>query len=418
MTSMSTDYSEVLPLPDFDRELGLDELLSGIDSKKLGDNLIGLLGSPARLVSVDDDVVFGGEIAAPLQREVITLELEPVAYLEMPEGVGERGKLAASLVETLLQRSARYLMASDIHLQIVQSDYEALRQKHAALMASERRYKELAGELEQRVDAQVATIKKAQHALYQAEKNASVGQLAAGVAHEINNPIGFVGSNLSTSRRYLDSLVAFYQKALQTKGGDEIASLWTGGEMDLLVEDFHDLLNESVDGVKRIATIIKDLKGFSCVDQAEDELADINNCIKNACTMIKKEIALDVSVTLELADLPSLQCHPGNISQMVFNILRNAGQACGKSGTIQVSSLLAADSVRVTITDSGSGVDEAISERIFEPFFTTREIGEGKGLGLTVSRDIAQSYGGDIVVESVPGSGATIAFWLPLQVQS
>ena len=194
---------EILPR-NFDREFTLSELLSGVAKERLSAALAGLLGPDFRLSSRLGEVLVGTAVdLAGAVRVAVRHDLEPLGWLE---AVAAENKIraAAALLELLLYQGARYHMAADLHIEVVNADYAALQTQHAALQASEARYRELSRQLESRVQQQVGVIESTQRQLYQAEKMASVGQLAAGVAHEINNPIGFIRSNLSTARGYVE----------------------------------------------------------------------------------------------------------------------------------------------------------------------------------------------------------------------
>lgn len=398
----------------FDREFGLHELLSAAVLGKLGPGLAALLGEDFRLIATDGEVVLGGTAALDgVRRVAVRHDLEPIAYLESSHADDARLSVAAGLVELLLQLSARYRMASEIHIEAIHADYEALQQKHAALMESEARYKALSENLEQRVKEQVKTIEQAERQLYQAEKMASVGQLAAGVAHEINNPIGFIRSNLSTALSYVEkmALLAAPVKARDPAG---IAAAWQRADMDFVLEDFRSLLGESIDGADRVARIVADLKGFSSVDRTENELVNLNDNLRSVCNVAASQTRDRAEVILELGDIPLLRCQAGRLNQVFLNLLLNAAQAMKEAGEIRIRSAVEDDEIVIRFSDTGCGIEESVLSRIFDPFYTTRDVGSGTGLGLTVSRDIVQAHGGRIGVESKVGAGTTFTIHLPL----
>jgi len=404
---MGLQHDCQVSLPAFDRELGLDDLLKGIDRGRLLAALAVLTGGPVRLTEA------GGEQGGG-QRVALRADLETVGYLETDVDAGGRLGAAAQLVELLLDSGRRYVMASDLHREAVQSDYEELQRKHAALAISEARYKELAAQLEQRVAEQVKTIETAQRQLYQAEKLASVGQLAAGVAHEINNPVGFIKSNLNTACSYLDALIGH---AAQLKGGaerDALVRAWQEQDLDFVLSDFQELLQESIGGAERVTRIVSDLKGFSNVDRPDEEMADINEVIRGVCNVAGREIARHAELVLDLGTLPRTRCRPGHLGQAFLNLLLNAAQAMQGGGEIRVESVMHMHDICVRIMDNGPGIPEDVRERIFDPFFTTRDIGQGTGLGLTVSRDIVQAHGGRLLLDSEVGRGTTVAIYLPV----
>lgn len=399
---------------DFDRDLTLAELLGGVSRTKLLAALTGLVGAGFCLTDADGQVLLG---SAPTseggRRQPLILDIEPLGYLE---GVCAEEKLhaATTLLELLLHAILRYRMASTLHTEAVNADYEALQLKHAALLESEARYRTLARELEERVREQVQVIENAQRQLYQAEKLASVGQLAAGVAHEINNPIGFIISNLNTGRGYIERFKTLAPLVLGGGNVDSIAAAWRDGEMDYLIEDFSQLIDESLSGANRVAHIVSDLKGFSNVDGAEEAMVDLNGNIRAAANMITPILPPGVAIELDLQPIPRLLCLTAHLNQVLLNLLKNASQAIAGQGTITVASDVADNAIRIRVSDDGCGIPSDILPRIFEPFFTTREVGSGTGLGLTVSRGIVQAHGGRIEVASEVGKGTTFTVYLPL----
>ncbi|TSA41270.1 MAG: two-component sensor histidine kinase [Betaproteobacteria bacterium] len=397
----------------FDRELTLADLLGGINRDKLRGALSALAGAGFRLLDGSGTPLLGGATAAQgTMRLPLVLDLEPLGYLE---GAGDEDTLRAvvALLELLLRASARYRMASTLHVEAVSADYEALQHKHVALQESEARYKALAEELEQRVREQVQALDAAQRQLYQAEKLASVGQLAAGVAHEINNPIGFIRSNLKTGRDYLERFKAL---APLVQGGDMggVTVAWREGELEFVLNDFSQLLDESLAGADRVARIVADLKGFSNVDGAEEAMVDLNDNIRAAANMIAPGLPAGIELKLDLQPIPRLLCLPGHLNQVLINLLKNASQAIAGQGTVTVASDVAEGHIRIRVSDDGCGIPADTLRRVFDPFFTTRDVGAGTGLGLTVCRDIVQAHGGRIDVASAVGKGTTFSVYLPL----
>ena len=322
-------------------------------------------------------------------------------------------RAAANMLELFMQSGARYFMASEMHIEVVKADYEELQRRHAALMESEARYKALAENLEMRVKEQVNTIESARRQLYQAEKLASVGQLAAGVAHEINNPIGFIRSNLGTAQSYVQK---FQSVAGQVKssGNAALATAWQTADLDFVLADFPSLLQESVDGADRVARIVSDLKGFSSIDQPEEEIVDLNDCIRSACNVATNQINSRADLKLALGELPPLRCKAGHLSQVFLNLLLNAAQAMKERGEIRIQSGIENGQIVIRFSDTGCGIPPEVLPRIFDPFFTTQDVGSGSGLGLTVSRDIITAHGGNIEVESEVGTGTTFTIYLPV----
>ncbi|MFC5300121.1 ATP-binding protein [Azospira restricta] len=267
-----------------------------------------------------------------------------------------------------------------------------------------------------------ARIGQLEGQLLQSEKLAAVGQLAAGVAHEINNPVGFVGSNLGALGTYIGrlfELIAAYEAMEQAlpavhPARQEVARLRATLEVDYLRQDIPDLLRESVDGLDRVKRIISDLKGFSRVDDGRHEAVDLHRGLESTLNVIWSELKYKAQVVREFGELPPVVCIPGQINQVFMNLLVNAAQAIETTGTITLRTGTAGDRVWVEISDTGKGIPADIRARIFEPFFTTKPVGKGTGLGLSISRDIVERHGGRLEVQSAPGEGTTFRITLPV----
>ena len=396
----------------FDQDFALGELLPPPVRERLRVALTPLLDTPFSLLDAQG-APLPGEAELAGERAPLVLELEPLGFLQSPCADAARLRAAATLVELLLRSTARYKMASRLHLESVRADYEALQVKHFALQESEARYRALSGNLEQRVAQQVQTIENAQRQLYQAEKMASVGQLAAGVAHEINNPIGFIRSNLGTAHGYVKKLRALapWVKAQDMK---QLTAAWQQGDIDFLLQDFDVLLQESASGADRVARIVADLKSFSSVDRAETEIVNLNDSLRSVCNIAAPQLRERAELRLELGELPPLRCHARHLNQVFLNLLRNASQALKHRGVVCLRSRLENGEIVVNVQDDGAGIAPNVLPRVFDPFFTTRDVGEGTGLGLTVCRDIVRAHGGRIEIDSAVGQGTTVTVYLPV----
>jgi len=393
----------------FDREWQLGELLDGPLLEQFGANLRTLLASELAISDAAGQTLWG--IAPPdAQRLPLILELEPIGYLLGHARDSGRLTAARNLLQIQLRAQVRFRMASSLHLEAVAEDFESLRREHARLSESEARYKALSEELEERVRQQVAVLEERQQMLYQAEKLASVGQLAAGMAHEINNPLGFVRSNLSTFTKYLEKL-----GELKIALGEDLAA-WQTLDLDFVLEDGVDLLQESAKGLERIARIVADLKSFSNVDRASEEFTDLNDCLQQAAGIVEKQLPAGINIQLDLLPLPRLICLPGHINQLFFNVIRNAMQAiqdAGRPGSIRISSEANEAGIAIRIRDDGIGMQPAQLERAFEPFYTTRPVGAGVGLGLSTARNIVLAHSGRITLDSQPDGGTTVSIFFP-----
>jgi len=274
------------------------------------------------------------------------------------------------------------------------------------------------------LEAAHAELKASQSRILQQEKMASIGQLSAGVAHEINNPIGFINSNLTTLGKYASRLIVYlgeqerlFREHGMTEIGEELARQRRKLKIDYIVEDLQELISESLEGTDRVKKIVLDLKGFSRVDDAECKEVDLHECLESTINIAWNEIKYKATLRREYGDIPRVHCFPQQLNQVFMNLLVNAAHAIEEQGEITVSTGMVDDMVNVSIADTGCGIREEVRKRIFEPFFTTKEVGKGTGLGLSISYDIVKKHHGEIVVESEPGRGTTFHVRLPLKVE-
>jgi hemerythrin-like metal-binding protein len=256
--------------------------------------------------------------------------------------------------------------------------------------------------------------------LVQSEKMAAVGQLAAGVAHEINNPIGFVNSNLGTLRLYTTQLLALID-ATEVSPAESPAlaarlqQLKSTADLPYLRDDLAALLQESQDGLDRVKHIVQSLKDFAHPDSDEMSPADLLTGLENSLHVVASQLRGKVDIVRDLQPLPHVNCVAGQINQVFMNLLLNAVQAIEGHGSITLRSGSADHQVWVEIADTGCGMTESVRQRLFEPFFTTKPVGKGTGLGLSISWDIiAHKHGGRIDVQSEPGQGSRFTVWLPI----
>jgi two-component system NtrC family sensor kinase len=287
--------------------------------------------------------------------------------------------------------------------------------RHAAEQALMKSYAEL-----QEAKQQQDTLHRQ---LVQSEKMASIGQLAAGVAHEINNPIAFVSSNLGTLQDYIRQLLGMLTvyEELETVAVGHPGELQKARQMretvelDYLREDVVSLLKESIDGVQRVRTIVQNLKDFSHAGEVERQLTDLHPGIESTLNIVWNEIKHKAQVKKEYGDILPIEAVPAQLNQVFMNLLVNAAQAIESYGVITIRTGQDSDSggVWVEIADTGKGIEPEVLPRIFEPFFTTKPIGQGTGLGLSLSYGIIQQHGGSIEVQSEVGCGTTFRVRLP-----
>ncbi|MFU8818334.1 MAG: sensor histidine kinase [Desulfurivibrio sp.] len=266
-------------------------------------------------------------------------------------------------------------------------------------------------------------LKASQAKLLQQEKLASIGQLAAGVAHEINNPVGFVTSNLGSMVKYLNRLGEFIERQQRLLAGTDPAGreasegLRREMRIDYILEDAAALLKESLEGVERVKVIVQNLKNFSRVDQAKCAMVDLNKCLEDTLNIVWNELKYKAVVHRDYGELPPTWCYPQQLNQVFMNLLLNAAQAINGCGEIRVATREKKGSLFIIISDNGSGISPEHLGRIFDPFFTTKEVGQGTGLGLSIVHDIVSQHGGEITVASEPGRGTTFRIRLPIRAK-
>ncbi|MGE7961224.1 ATP-binding protein [Pseudomonas sp. NPDC089918] len=266
--------------------------------------------------------------------------------------------------------------------------------------------------------------KQLESQLVQSEKLASLGQLAAGVAHEINNPIGFISSNLGALDGYfkqLQEMLDAYREAENAIGSSEVieqlSQLRERVELDFLREDIPLLIKESKDGIGRVGRIVKDLKDFSRVDSNQEwQWANLQQGIESTLNIVANELKYKADVVKEFQQLPDIECLPSQINQVIMNLIVNASQAMGpKRGTITLRTGLEGETVSIEVADTGIGIEPDNLQKIFDPFYTTKPVGQGTGLGLSLSYGIVKKHQGDISVRSEVGVGSTFRVELPVR---
>ena len=316
----------------------------------------------------------------------------------------KRERAAREHAEALLETKSRELYLAN---QALAAEHERAQRRNA--------------EIERAHEA----LKSAQAQLVQSEKLASVGQLAAGVAHEINNPIGFIMSNLGTLKAYSDVMAqllgGYMRYATSVQGGSpdasllqELKALEQAEDIEFVLEDLQELVTDSHAGAIRVKDIVQGLKSFSRVDEAKVSDADLHAGIESTLKVVANELKYRCKVATEFGELPLVPCNLAQINQVLMNLLVNAAQAIEDSGEVTISTRRDERFAYVEIRDSGSGIPEDKLGSIFDPFFTTKPVGSGTGLGLSISYGIVKDHGGDISVESEVGVGSTFTVTLPL----
>jgi two-component system NtrC family sensor kinase len=332
-----------------------------------------------------------------------------------------------NVTQRRLAEDALRLTQSNLEQLITQRTYQ-LAQSNARLEEDIRRREEVEAELVRRnvelteINQQFSAVRQQ---LVQADRLASIGQLAAGVAHEINNPIGYIFSNFGSLQTYLTALFTMldaYERAeplISTSAmRDDLLTLRKRIELDYLKEDIPVMMRESMEGIDRVRKIVQDLKDFSRVDNGlEWQWANLHHGIESTLNIVNNEVKYKADVVREFGELPDIECLPSQINQVVMNLVVNAAHAIGpERGTIIVRSGTDASTrtVWIEVADNGSGISADVKARIFDPFFTTKPVGMGTGLGLSLAYGIIQKHHGKIDVDSTPGRGTVMRITLPI----
>ncbi|CAN7457328.1 ATP-binding protein [Pseudoduganella sp. LjRoot289] len=277
--------------------------------------------------------------------------------------------------------------------------------------------------MEQAQQELISKLREAHEQLLQSEKMASIGQLAAGIAHEINNPVGFVNSNMGTLQNYVTTLfgvVDAYEQILSSPSAPapvqaRIAAIRDEADLEFLREDVTALVKESMDGLKRVKDIVQALKDFSHVGETEWQVADLHHGLDSTLNIVSNEIKYKCTVEKQYGALPQIECLASQLNQVFMNLLVNAGHAIKERGTITLRTGAENGWVWVEVGDTGCGIPQENLNRIFEPFFTTKPVGSGTGLGLSLSYGIVAKHGGRIEVASELGKGTRFTVRLPVK---
>ncbi len=344
---------------------------------------------------------------------------------------------ADRLVEVGQEQSHRVF---EVRLDPIQSD---LGQQSTSIIirdiTEQKEHEEALRDKNAKLEKAYGDLKVAKVQAFQQEKLASIGQIAAGVAHEINNPTGFIMSNLGTLQKYADKFTEFIRiqdEALtelatphspplargEEKGSsrtpeviiNDLASRRKALKIDYITDDLMNLVKESLDGAERIKKIVQDLKGFARTDGNEMQSADINAGIESTINVVWNELKYKATVHRNYGDLPQTICNLGQLNQVFMNLLVNAAHAIEKSGDIRITTWAENGFIHVSISDTGCGIPTENLTCIFEPFFTTKDVGKGTGLGLSIAFEIVKKHHGDIQVASEVGKGATFTVSIPI----
>jgi two-component system NtrC family sensor kinase len=265
-------------------------------------------------------------------------------------------------------------------------------------------------------------LKSSQNQLIQTEKMASLGVLAAGVAHEINNPIGYITSNFNSLKIGIKDIQEFINEMQETINSDlsleEIKSTWEKSiqkyDLIFLLEDFSDLSSETSEGLERVKQIVADLRTFSREDTVEKVVVDINDTLRASINILENQTKYHAKITTDYSDIPKILGFSGKLNQVFTNLISNANQAVNDNGSINISTKITNKWILISIADNGHGITDENLKQLFTPFFTTKPVGEGTGLGLSISHGIIKEHGGNILVSSQPEVGTTFTVQIPL----
>ncbi len=360
-----------------------------------------------------------GELAS----RPVHLEGEPVGKLCFAAGGADpavaqaTAQVVSDAIGSMVNTNLKRMLTTEVHTTVVNQSYEELLETNRKLTASEQNYRELAESLEVKVQERTAELKQAYARMLQQEKMASVGQLAAGVAHEINNPLGFILSNLNTLRKYVDKfreMLTFYRDAPGPELQQAAQDRWRELKLGFILEDIDDLFSQSITGAQRVKKIVADLRGFSHIDDIGQGLVDINAELERTLSVLAAESPQGARIETSFGELPQVVGNAAQLCQAFLNIIRNAFQARPTGLELHLTTARRGDVIRLEFKDNGPGMPAEVHKRIFEPFFTTREVGSGMGLGLSVAYDAVTAAGGTIDAESRPGEGTAIIIQLPV----
>jgi len=344
------------------------------------------------------------------------LEMGAVDYITKPINLPIVRARVRNHLELRRTEVTLYEQTAALHQEV--AEHRAAR---ALLQRQQEELEALNRGLEERVAAEVTQSREKDQALMQQAKMAAIGKLAAGVAHEINNPMAYISGNLNILSKYFDKMVRFdrmireiaYSDTAEPMLRDAIVQGRVLLDMEHILGDGVELISESCDGAERVRKIVLALKSFSRVDMQEKEFVEISDCVENALNMCYNELSGVATIRKEYEPTPALFCNTGELNQVFLNLLVNAEQALHAPGEITIRCWHDDAFVNASVSDTGTGIPKDIRERIFEPFFTTKDIGKGTGLGLSVSHGIIRKHQGELLVESIVGQGSTFTVKIP-----
>lgn len=273
------------------------------------------------------------------------------------------------------------------------------------------------------LDQSYSDLKNTQALLVQSEKMASLGQLTAGLAHEINNPVNFVSANISSLKRDIEEIMKLLEKYAglhEDKSNqklEEILKFRNEMNLNYTIEEIKSLIRGIEEGSKRTTEIVKGLRNFSRLDEDVIKKGNINQGLESTLFLLQNKLnEKNIEIITSLSELPEIDCYPGQLNQVFMNLLTNAIDAIGTNGKIFISTALAGNQVKISIRDTGEGMSDEVKKKLFDPFFTTKDVGKGTGLGLSISYGIIDKHKGKIEVKSEEGGGTEFMILLPISL--
>lgn len=344
----------------------------------------------------------------------------------LKQSADEQLKVNKRLISAQDELNEAYKRLQDSETEIRDLADKQLQDNEKLFLAEKKMQKLLEKEQESKEELSVAIqrLKGTQSQLVHSEKMASLGQLTAGIAHEINNPINFISSGMVSLKMSLDSLIEIVEEYERIDDGEDpqevvetVKELKEEHEYDEIMDELEDLVGDINYGVTRTVEIVKGLRVFSRLDEEESKKANVNENIDATLTLLRNKTKGKIEITKDYdSKMGDIQCYPGQLNQVFMNILNNAVQAMPedkRDAEIIIETEERTDDVVIKIQDNGTGIPDEIKERIWEPFFTTKEVGVGTGLGMSISYGIIQKHGGEIELDSTVGVGTTFTITLP-----
>lgn len=368
----------------------------------------------------------------PFALVVTDMRMPGLSGIELLRKITERYKDTAVIIVSGIDRTQRVMDAirvgaSDYLVKPCELDVLTISVERALerrmLLRNARRYKQDLENRNAELARQKTEMERLQSQVLQAEKMASLGQLAAGIAHELNNPAGFIYSNIDVLKHYIERLKRCLstcdEVALPPEATARISAIKKEIDYDNIVADLSSILSDCYIGAERIRDVVQNLRLFSRLDEAEFKRIDVNEGIESTVRLLSGYYKSGtITLTHDYGDLPQINCYAAQLNQVWMNLLANAAQAIGAAeGEVHIKTWCEERTVIVSISDTGPGMASEQLKKIFDPFFTTKPVGEGTGLGLSISHGIIERHGGKIKVDSAPGQGTTFTTFLPVDAK-